>query len=521
MLPPRLPRILFAFCCGALCNCLAWLSATAAVAQVYATDLPPPPAEPRTVTLTLTWPQAVHAEFSVRGRELVIRADQPLDFASFAAVAPQIRRWIVAANVGYDSMVWTLADEVEAQPAVREGIVVIRLNLPGEAPPPEPPPADAARFRLKYLKATLLWSVGELPQAAELLETLAAEQPGNREIRAAQSVVETRLGRWRRASEFYAMASGDPAARERPVQGSEQAARIAVEGVYDYASNGDQQGIRATGYGHLANGWRLGSSAFWLYARQSGDNWSTKYHPWLGGNLDARIDARAGHWLAVGPGFSLMGPSGRSEVGFWSATGATRLIAVYREAAAETPALSGLAFLRSTLGVVRAVRNVVPLARAIAGDVTGSVGARIDWWHSVLSGRFYPDGGEATTLSMTAQLQYVSWRTRPRLTVQYNLSHLQSGLAAQSGPVPPMLATAHVEGLTFGLQQPLFSWLAAEAYAGGGINFFGPNTVQLGASLNWTPQTGPRASLRYSFGASAATLGQYLQSTVASVAWVF
>ncbi len=508
--PPRKAAQLL---CLAMMSC-CFLLPTTAGAQLITTDLAPGLANARAVVITLTWPEPVVAEVEHRFDEMIFRLDRPLNQGAFSALAPRISKWVRNVLLGYDSVVVQLAPQVTANVAQSKGKIVIQLS----AQTPEAPPAqgdrNTARDRLAFLKAVILWSIGEISAAADLLEKMGNAHPKNIEILAARSVVETRLDRWRRASILLhraKSAQGLPSRGMLPVLGSNHAPHALVKWHDDRQEDGTiRQGMAVSGHGFMSAGLRMRAGYQYADVNAAPDAalrsfLDVKGHSSHLVTLQVRHDRTDGSWL----GATLLGsptPAGlRLQGERWDRWGSTNLSMSIREPRWELPVLIGLRAVRDALSVTRKLRSWSQLGRPLRGQITARMGLQLERWK--LSGA----DESMVDLLASGSLLYVSWRAGPRLWAEYSVIHLQP-LTTDTGDIhhATLVATlkqSHMHSLNIGAQQPIWNWLQMEAFGGYSLNYWDRNATQFGASLSWMPPSGFQLVARYQRVMQPATYG--------------
>lgn len=508
-----------------------WLTASPALAQVLTTDLPAVPTETYAVTVKMTWPQPAQVQIEEPPGELVLRFDRPLDYEAFAALAPRISRWAPGLFLGYDSLVLRLAPQVQPLVLVEDGVVVLKLALPRQnlADFEETQPQPDARLRLHLLKANLLWSTGETWAASQLLEQLLQQNLQNVEILTAQSVVESRQGRWRRASLAVDQARRLEGAETRgdlPVLGSEHAPRMAALWLHDTEDGGTQRdGLRLQGHVFLAAGLRvllgyelakLDADAGTPLGAQLGTDGTLSHL----GALGLRYDGLSGSWLMARGTATVDGAGAVLEGELWDRLGGTRLVLGWAEPRWDLPTLAAIGATRDALGLVRTLRAWRALGRALHGEVSGQLGLHLERWRA---GR---DDAEVTDLMGQFSLLYTTWFAKPRFFVSYTAQHLEP-LDRQLGSVnSPQVLTAifqqnQVHSFQAGAQLPLWRWLSVEAFGGYALSVWSNNGALYGGSINWQPPSGLRASIRYQRALTSIGSAHFASNLLASLGWTF
>ncbi len=504
----------------------AWLAAIVvgaclavpAWAQVVSVDV-----REDNATLTLQWPQPATVEVVTNNaRELAVRFDQPVQYDAFAAALPRLARWVDGAFFGYDSLVLTLAMNVRGSAAVRDGKIDVILGLEarsGEAPS-EPPPSTEARKRLRQLKANLLWSKGQAEAALDLLAELVRDYPNDKEFLAARGMVATRLELWRLSSTLVADAQtgkGEQRPRNWPLRGNEHAPKVTATAIADRQGGaGDRLGVRATGHTFVGAGVRLGASYEGATVKAEPGQWlasvggaGSQRHQGL---LHLRYDGLGGNWCAIRGGASGTQPALGAECALWSIVGATALAATWDEPRWDLPVFAGLGTVRTGVHISQAARSFGDLGRALAGELSGRLSAGYEVWKA---------GASLAGLAAQGQVQYVSWRARPRWTAAWSFQHFTPLGDPPKGALGQVLPRFHIHNLVGGVQWNLWQWLTIDAYAGYGLNLWGPNAVQLGGGLGWAPAAGLQASLRAQQGLVPTAVGSTSTALFASVghAW--
>lgn len=473
------------------------------------------------VTVTLYWPQPAQATAELKGQEWVIRCSQPLNYEAFAQAMPRLRRWVVGAFFGYDSMVFTLAPGVTAQALDSAGKVQLRLQLSQAQTPEHEPERDnkpentQGAQRLQFLKATLLWSLGETWQATEMLSQMQMLDPKNPDILNAQSVVENKLGRWRAAAQAVDRANALQGIEERkdlPPRGSEHAPRLLAELAHDeQAGQATRDGLRLNGHAFVAPGLRLtfgyefaqvqAPAASLLSSALAGSETSNHL-----GSLGVRYDAASGSWL----GLRLSGTANQVGLGvnaeLWDRFGATQLSGTVAETRWDLPSLAALNATRDGVGVSRSVRAWNALGRALSGDITLQLAGYLERWTSER------DPGMVSDLLLSAGLNYATWWTKPQFFVGYAVQHVEvlddtPASAARRHELAAILVKSHIHLVSGGARYLLWRWLGLAAFGGYGVSYFTDNTAQFGGELAWQPPSGLRANVRYQFGISPESYG--------------
>ena len=492
------------------------------------------------VTLTLTWPQPASVEASQSGDEWLLRVDQPLDFSVFAALATPLQPWVAAISLGYDTMVLRLQPGVVAAAESNAGRVVLTLSRTvdaAEAPPATGTDANLqARARLKRLKASLLFSLGEFWQAAALLDQLRAADPDDAELLRMQSSVEARLGRWRRASSFLdravsagrgvaardVAAAGAEAPRAGlPLAGSPEAPQARLELRRDSQQDiASRDGLALRGHVFLGAGVRVGGDYELARPELTGSGL------WFGrgsvdrhrGTISARWDDWSGSWIGAEAALSGRGVGGALAGELWDRYGGTRIQLATAMPRWETAALAALQAERDGLTLERSFRTWPTLGRALRGEVQAEVLASIERWRAV-------DGtadAQRSDWVTAATLRYLSFAVRPRIWASYTVRILgvfeQDGASAGvavGGPTPAqraaqrlaaIVAASHVHVASVGAQLALWRWWSVDAHIGYGLNVNGPGALQLGAATVWRPPTGFWAELRYGRGLATTAI---------------
>ena len=491
-------------------------------AQLVSTDLPTHGAATRAqVTVTLTWSQPVAVKVSVRGQEVVLRSDAALDHSGFATLGSRLRLWVSAVQLGYDSVVLrTLPGIIVVS---QTGPTEVKLTLrKGDAPPPrrrfDP---VAARQRLHFLKAALLWSTGDAWEAGELLGEMRSADPDNLELLAAAAVVETRLGRWRRASADLDRArtlQGVASRGTLPAKGSVEAPQATMTLRSDSQSDGLRRlGARVGGHAFVGDGLRLLGD--YAYAKVS-ENTAHR------GTLGARHDFISGSWLSAHGAVSAdetTALGAAAALSIWDAWGQTRLDVAWNEPNWALPALINRQATRSTVGLRRGLRSLTGLGRPLSGDVSAEVSVHLERWRGGTG-----EGEERVDdVFLAATLRYVSWRSQPRLWVSYAIIALQvlgtegNATTPSTNVLGPLLAQSHIHSVNAGARIQLWRWLELIGHGGYGYRFGGPDAAQFGGGLSWTPPSGLRASVNYDRGFQPTTYGVSTAQLVAAVSVVF
>ncbi len=491
-------------------------------------------------TLTLTWPVPASVQATVQasaqpgqgGDEWLLHFDQPLDFSAFAALATPLQPWVAAMSLGYDSMVLRLQPGVVASAEVNAGRVVLTLSkVVADAAPAPASAAEVnlqARARLKRLKASLLFSLGEFWQAATLLDQLRAEAPDDPELLRMQSSVEARLSRWRRASSFLDLAvsagSGGPVGEAPraglPLAGSPDAPQARLElrrdGQQDIAR---RDGLAISGHVFLGSGVRVVGSYELARPELVGTGL------WLGagaverhrGGLGLRWDDWGGSWIGAELAFSAEGVGGTVQAELWDRFGGTQLRAAAAVPRWETAALAALQAERDGITLQRSFRTWPTLGRALRGEVQAEISATIERWRAIeVTG-----GAERSDWVAQGTLRYISFAVRPRLWASYTVRVLGAlgGAAAigsaggttverlrTRGRLDAIVTPSHVHVGTVGAQLAIWRWWSVDGHIGYGLNLDGPGALQLGAATVWRPPTGLFAELRYGRGLATSTI---------------
>ena len=489
--------------------------------QVVATELTGTAA-----TLTLTWPQAATVAAEQTGAELVLRFNQKVSYEAFAATYPRLGKWLAAADFGYDSVVLTLQPGAAAVAELQNGSIVLRLTQAAvEAVAPEGPTpplhADEGGLkRLQLLKAALAWATGEVWEAAELLEVLAAQDPTNSDVLGAKSVVEARLGRWRHATLYNDRAQALVGTADRsglPLRGSEHAPRVVAQWrADDLPGVAMRMGVRAQGHGFVADGLRL--TAAYERADVTAAAGGLLAPAAVGtapqpqsltdhlADVGLRYDAPSGSWWHVR---GLATPAGAGVAGhgeLWDRYGTTWLSASANEPLWDLASLVALQATRSSVGIGRRVGAWAELGRALGGDLTAQFSAHLERWHAAR------DPGGQTDLIATASAQFATQTEHPRMLVSYAVSHLQvlsDPIAAGKGgsKLASVLARHHLHVATVGLQWPLWQWLAVSGFGGYGLSVYSANSAQFGGAVGWQPPTGFQALIQVQRGVSTDAYG--------------
>ncbi len=518
--PGRGADRLYGHFCGLLALCV--LAPTAATAQLVSTNLPTQGAAARAeVTVTLTWSQPVAVAVRVRGQEVILRSDAALDHSGFATLGSRLRPWVSAVQLGYDSVVLLTLPGVSV--VSHTGPTEVKLTLrKGDAPPPgrlfDP---VAARQRLRFLKAALLWSTGDAWEAGELLRQMREADPDNQELLAADAVVQTRLGRWRRASADLDRArtlQGVSSRGTLPAKGSVEAPQATITLRSDSQSDGLRRlGARVGGHAFVGAGVRLlGDYAYAKVAENRAQR----------GTLGARHDFVSGSWLAAHGAISAdetIAVGGAAALSIWDAWGQTRLDVAWNEPNWALPALINRQATRSAVGLRRGLRSLSGLGRPLSGDVSAEISAHLERWR----------GGAGTNeervddVYAAATLRYVSWRSRPRLWASYTIIALHvlntegDATTPSTNVLGPLLAQSHIHSVNAGARIQLWRWLEVTGHGGYGLRFGGADAAQFGAGLSWTPPSGLRASVNYDRGFQPTTYGISTAQLVAAVSAVF
>jgi len=462
----------------------------------------------------MSWPAPVIAEVKERRGEIVLRLDQPINRSAFIALAPRIGRWVKNIQLGYDSVVIQLATKVTAQVFQTKGKILVKLS--GRRGSSSTPTSGkrAARHRLAFLKAVLLWSMGEIWQAAHLLEEMGRKRPKNIEILSARSVVENRQGRWRKSSSLLRRANkaqGLPSRGMLPIRGSEHAPRAQLSWYRDDQEDGTAgNGMVVSGHGFVSPGLRLYLG--YQYAEVNGQDGSP-----LAALLDdggqsshllrfgGRQDLMDGSWISAGA-IGTPQPSGAVVHGqLWDRWGATGLSLTFREPRWQLPVLVGLGAIRDAVSITRTLRSWRHLARPLRGQISARTSVQLERWR--VSGA----NSALTNMTASGSLLYLSWRARPRLWAEYTIWHLQP-LTADSGEaghtvLVAAFARSHMHTLIMGAQYPLWQWLRAEAFLGYSVSYWNRNAAQFGGSLSWSPPDGLQAFARYQRVVRPSTYG--------------
>lgn len=469
--------------------------------------------------LTLAWPQPATVEVEANdARELVLRFDQPVQYDAFAAALPQVARWVAGAFFGYDSLVLTFAPGASGGAQVRDGKIEVTLQIPakGGDVAAEPPPSDEARKRLRQLKANLLWSKGQAPAALDLLGELLREYPNDKALLAARGMVATRMELWRLASALVAdaqVASGPQRARNWPLRGNEHAPKVAAAVTADRQGGAAERiGVRASGHTFVADGVRLG-------AAYEGAAVHSEPGQWLAQNgvadrqrhqaqLLLRADGLGGNWCAARGGVAGLQPTVGAECALWSTLGATALAATWDEPRWELPVFAGLGVSRSSIQLSQNFRSFGDAGRNLSGELSGRLAVGFESWRA---------GGTQSALSAQGQIQFVSWRARPRWTAAWSFQHLQPLGTGGSAALAQVLPRFHLHNLVGGVQWNLWQWLTIDAYGGYGLSLWGANAVQFGGGIGWAPAAGVQASVRLQQGLVPSAIGSTSTALVASL----
>lgn len=161
--------------------------------------------------IVLTWPAVPKIEWTIEGREVVLRVDREINAPSLLDLQEKAGDWLEAVNFGYDSiLVRTARDAIlTVEQAGRE----IRIAMVLDEKPPEPD-ARAARAqarRLKLIEIDLLSRTGQLFAARREAAVLLADDPTQIPTMLILAEIEQRLDNWQRALELY-----DEALRRSP-----------------------------------------------------------------------------------------------------------------------------------------------------------------------------------------------------------------------------------------------------------------------------------------------------------------
>lgn len=519
----------------ALCTLVAiQVMPNSAQAQLVSTDLNGRSAAARArVTLTLTWSQPVRLALTTHGRDVHIRTGTALDHSGFTALARRLQPWLASVQLGYDSAVLRLRAGVSATHRLGPTSLALSLTRPNVAPKRRRFDPGAARRRLALLKASLLWSTGDAWAASQLLQKMRAKHPDDTDLLTAQAVVETRLGRWRRASQALHTARTKQGVTSRgslPVQGSVEAPSAEIATRSDRQSDGQERlGLDVGGHGFIAPGLRLqGRYTFAQLPEQRAHR----------GKLGLRRDLLSGSFLSVNATAATnqqrqFGAAGTFSL--WDRTGETTIEANWNEASWALPALVAVQARRSALGLRRTVRSIPTLGRPIAGDVSLSVSAHLERWQSAEDGAAPGENGptgrraeEVTDIFANATIRYVSWRSQPRIWANYSILHLQrlgetSIIPENFGPdlLSPLLAQSHIHSLNAGVRVQVWRWLELTGHGGYGLRIGGADAVQFGAGLSWTPPSGIRVNVSFDRGFQGSTYGVSTTQLIAQAAVVF
>ncbi len=153
--------------------------------------------------IVLVWPAAPKAEWSIEGREVVLRLDREVNAPALAELQEKAGDWLEAVNFGYDSiLVRTARDAIlTVEQQGRE----IRIAMVLEEKPPEPDAraAKAQARRLKLIEIDLLSRTGKLFEARREAAALLADDPTQIPTILLLAEIEQRLDNWQRALELY------------------------------------------------------------------------------------------------------------------------------------------------------------------------------------------------------------------------------------------------------------------------------------------------------------------------------
>ena len=521
------PRItgkirLFAAASGVALAAAATFAAPAMAQWVTVSGSPQDQTE-RTVRVELLWSAPVGAQVEQTADELVIRVDRPLVHAALAAAATRISRWVGGVFVGYDSLVLKLTPGTVATVATSGARVTITLRAaaptssaqarPGGAGGAEGHGAQDAARRLRMLKATLLWTTGDVWQAGQVLQGLRQQGPDDARLQAAHALVEARLSRWRRAAALMQLASADAGTSGRgrlPVAGSAHAPVGRGRFVSEQQDNGvARTELRADGHFFIADGLRV--VVDYRFARLSATP-STAGVALLPDEdahhraaVGMRFDAMQGSWLSADVRATSQTTGAVVQAELWDPLGGTRIVAGLDEPRWELPAFTAVGAIRDGVGITRSFRSVSGVGRLLRGQVQARFSGFLERWRTA------EGDASLTDLLLTGSVRYVSWRDRPRWWAQYAVMRLdvRDRTSAPGGTdrLASLLTSSQVHAATAGARLTLWRWLAADAFGGYSLSSPGGGAAQFGAGLSWTPPIGFTASADFARVVTPSSFG--------------
>ncbi|MCB9740478.1 MAG: hypothetical protein H6747_14540 [Deltaproteobacteria bacterium] len=488
-------------------------------------------ATPAEVVFLLTWSQPAEVQLTLgrpeaegEGPAALLRFDQPLDGEAIVALQRRAGGLVRAMSYGYDSVLLRLDAGVGIEAGAADGAVRLRIWRqagsvgPASSSPPTGTTAPAispAALRLRRLKASLLWSMGEIWQAREQFEALRRLDPNDASLWRAVSQAEARLGRWREAVAYAdeaARMQGQPRRAPLPLPTSTEAPRVQGVGRFDQQDRVvSRLGIELSGHHFLAEGLR--ADLGWTLARSSPDAGAPAALRTRGdGNahafrLGVRYDAASGSYVALAARPTTASFGAALTAARWDRHGTWELHGAWEEPTWTLPLLAAAGARRDGLTLHRTFRALAGLGRPLRGEVRAELSATLERWRAEADAAPGATLRDNADIAAQAALHYVSWRARPRIGVDYVLRHTErlGGAAAASDPLGPLVVRSHVHALTLTARFDLWRWLGVDANLGYALDLIGggagpTGTVQGGGGIGWTPPTGPLVELRYQRG---------------------
>jgi hypothetical protein len=473
--------------------------------------------------ISFFWPTPVGCLSSIKGRELALQFDQPLQAPQIETLRARYPSWIDGIASGYDSVLILAARDVKYE-VVASGLEVAVVLAP--APPAQAPSADQTqgRLRLELQQVRLYAGRGRLDKAHALAMRLQKEHPEDLSVLSGLASIEKQIGRWRRSDQLLAKAQ-----KREPENGDLQAARRDIRSEQASRIFGDEESKTVPGqWSELIT--RLGGHALITGSLRAGANYDLNQ---VQANSVQRADGSQGSFdgtLHRGEfflqndftsGLQLRGSLYRGETstggGFGMAYpdyyGRTTLQADFQRPFWEF--IEGIAD--------GGVRDRVELRRTLR------IGSRWNGWMGVSGNRYgiEDDQDVARSVGSEAGLNFLITRSNPQLGVEYgfDMEHRLSidSRTTQTGEIffPIPLRNREVHSLSGVVGAQLLPELRTDGYGGFSYDRLGGNGPFMGLRLTYDRKSDFGAQLWFDRRLNSVNTGETVNRFGGRLLWRF